>query len=387
MKIKTLLLGTAAAFAVSGGAQAADLAIAVEPVDYVKVCDAFGTGYYYIPGTDTCLKIGGYVQLDFVYKDDDNVRSNDGIYLYDSTTPTAGAGDGTTYVYAGYPSDGYYANWEFKTEAGVTFTAKTMSDLGPVSTFFKFLANTDNTDSSGVFGLPKYAKLDAAWGAIGPIGFGYDNSTFDYAGGFVYDGDIRADTKVDQIRWTYAMGTWGIMASVEDPRDTWGQTATGDMPDIILALTGAAGNWDWKWSVGVTDRTMGTGWGTALGATVDWGGGFQLRGIAAYTDDAGGWAENDQYVTCNNNGVCGAPGTGVWWSAMLSGIVALSSNVNAAAQVGYLGGPHGFEKWDAIVGLYWAATAASEVGGEFVYEDINGNDTWHFKARLKTYFN
>lgn len=30
-------------------------------VEYVKVCDAFGDGFYYIPGTDTCLKLGGYI--------------------------------------------------------------------------------------------------------------------------------------------------------------------------------------------------------------------------------------------------------------------------------------------------------------------------------------
>ena len=43
MKLKTLLLGTAGALAVVGGAQAADLSVA-EPVEYVKVCDAFGVG-------------------------------------------------------------------------------------------------------------------------------------------------------------------------------------------------------------------------------------------------------------------------------------------------------------------------------------------------------
>ncbi len=63
MKLKTLLLSSAAAFAFVGAAQAADLSVA-EPVDYVKVCDAFGAGYWYIPGTDTCLKIGGLVQFD-----------------------------------------------------------------------------------------------------------------------------------------------------------------------------------------------------------------------------------------------------------------------------------------------------------------------------------
>ena len=30
------------------------------PVEYVRICDAYGSGFYYIPGTDTCLKLGGY---------------------------------------------------------------------------------------------------------------------------------------------------------------------------------------------------------------------------------------------------------------------------------------------------------------------------------------
>jgi Porin subfamily len=41
-------------FAVPGDAVA-------EPVDYVRVCDTYGTGFFYIPGTETCLKISGRV--------------------------------------------------------------------------------------------------------------------------------------------------------------------------------------------------------------------------------------------------------------------------------------------------------------------------------------
>ena len=90
MNLKSLLLGTAAVMAVSGAAQAADLAIAVEPIDYVKICDAFGVGYWYIPGTDTCLKVGGYVQLDVWFYDNDRVRNyfNVANYLTGATTGT-----------------------------------------------------------------------------------------------------------------------------------------------------------------------------------------------------------------------------------------------------------------------------------------------------------
>jgi hypothetical protein len=37
----------------------------VAPVEYVRICETFGSGFYYIPGTDTCLKIGGSVRVDF----------------------------------------------------------------------------------------------------------------------------------------------------------------------------------------------------------------------------------------------------------------------------------------------------------------------------------
>ena len=59
MTLKTLLLGSAATFVAFGGAaQAADLSVA-EPVESVRVCDAFGSGYWYIPGTETCIAIHG----------------------------------------------------------------------------------------------------------------------------------------------------------------------------------------------------------------------------------------------------------------------------------------------------------------------------------------
>jgi Porin subfamily len=65
MKIKALLSASAAAFVMAGGVQAADAIVAAqpEPMEYVRVCDAFGTGYFYIPGTETCLKISGYVRF------------------------------------------------------------------------------------------------------------------------------------------------------------------------------------------------------------------------------------------------------------------------------------------------------------------------------------
>jgi hypothetical protein len=71
MNIRTLLLGSAAAFALVSAAQAADAIVAAEPepLEYVRICDAYGAGYFYIPGTETCLKVGGMVRTEGEWKD------------------------------------------------------------------------------------------------------------------------------------------------------------------------------------------------------------------------------------------------------------------------------------------------------------------------------
>ena len=50
----------------SSAAYAADAVVVAEPepMEYVRICEAYGVGFYYIPGTETCLKISGYVRMD-----------------------------------------------------------------------------------------------------------------------------------------------------------------------------------------------------------------------------------------------------------------------------------------------------------------------------------
>jgi hypothetical protein len=50
---KGLLLGSVAGFVVITGAQAADLPVKAQPVQYVKVCSLYGVGFYYVPAP-TC---------------------------------------------------------------------------------------------------------------------------------------------------------------------------------------------------------------------------------------------------------------------------------------------------------------------------------------------
>src|SRR5580704_4159381 len=84
---KALILGSAAGLLAVGGAQAADLPMKAKAVEYVKICSLYGAGFYYIPGTDTCIRIGGAIRLDTSF----------GGGLYDAPYWQGGAGGAYAY--------------------------------------------------------------------------------------------------------------------------------------------------------------------------------------------------------------------------------------------------------------------------------------------------
>jgi len=65
--VKSLILGSAAGLVAMSGAQAADLPVKAKAVEYVRICSLYGAGFFYIPGTDTCIKLGGYVRIDTTF--------------------------------------------------------------------------------------------------------------------------------------------------------------------------------------------------------------------------------------------------------------------------------------------------------------------------------
>src|SRR3954468_21042280 len=62
--VKSLVLGSAAGLIALSGAQAADLPVKAKAVEYVRICSLYGAGFFYIPGTDTCIKLGGYLRAE-----------------------------------------------------------------------------------------------------------------------------------------------------------------------------------------------------------------------------------------------------------------------------------------------------------------------------------
>jgi hypothetical protein len=67
MKAYCLLLASAAVI-VPVVAQAADLPVKAKPVEYMRVCDAYGAGFWWVPGTQTCVKIGLYLRQQFEWQ-------------------------------------------------------------------------------------------------------------------------------------------------------------------------------------------------------------------------------------------------------------------------------------------------------------------------------
>src|SRR5215212_6317332 len=60
------VVSSAAGLAAVAGAQAADLPVQkAAPVEYVRVCSAYGVGFFYIPGTDTCLRVSGRARFEY----------------------------------------------------------------------------------------------------------------------------------------------------------------------------------------------------------------------------------------------------------------------------------------------------------------------------------
>ena len=226
MTLKTLLLGSAATFAVVGGAQAADLSVA-EPVEYVKVCDYFGTTYWYIPGTDTCLKVGGFVETNADFSANHRV------------------------VPAGYPSyGGRSASWAFTVCSELQITAKSQTEYGELDGYFGYrVVNNPATDTT-VVGNPML-RTDGAYLSLGGFKAGaYGNAA--YAGGglspysfvdnFGYSNEIDGtfgyqDLKTFQLSW--AAGGMGASVAVSDPSSYWSQglPINYSMPLITANIT------------------------------------------------------------------------------------------------------------------------------------------------------
>jgi hypothetical protein len=113
--VKSLILGSAAGLVAMSGAQAADLPVKAKAVEYVRICSLYGAGFFYIPGTDTCIKLGGYLRVDTTFNG----------AVYDQPAWSGDLGNG----------DRYRNNYSSRSRAAFTIDTRTATEYGVVRTF------------------------------------------------------------------------------------------------------------------------------------------------------------------------------------------------------------------------------------------------------------
>jgi len=142
--VKSLLLGTAAGFVAVAGAQAADMPVKAAAVQYVKICNLYGDGFYYIPGTDICLKLGGYVRAQFYYHYGQNATATPFFAPNSQDTRFLGLGVGAT------PTFGQ-ADYTMRARSLITVDTRQQTDYGVLRTYFIIGHTGDSPTAEGLY--------------------------------------------------------------------------------------------------------------------------------------------------------------------------------------------------------------------------------------------
>jgi Porin subfamily len=227
MNIKSLLLGSAAALAVVSGAQAADAIVAAEPepMEYVRVCDAFGTGYFYIPGTETCLQISGWVRFQVDFGSDKYANS------VISTTND---------------------DWDGRAAAYIGVSAKSDTELGTLESFIGLESDISiDGDAQGFY-------ADEAFLALGGFKAGWFYNWWDNGIAGETDG-LGGTTEFISASYTYTSEAFTVGISI-DELDEGSSTSYADTGlvdvngDAIYGVVESAGYHD----IGLSGTVGGT---------------------------------------------------------------------------------------------------------------------------------
>jgi Porin subfamily len=193
------LLGGAAGLVSVAGAQAADLPVKAKPVAYVKVCSLYGEGFFYIPGTDTCIKIGGWVRYDQYFGS------------------TRGSGDPDISGGTGRNDSFDSAAYQTRARTVVSFDVRTQTEYGVLQAYYRGgFELTTNFVSQGAY------YTQRAFVQFADFTFGKTQSYFDtwaqawsYANKYVGGGANTSSYGRNLVAYTAALGngvSWTIAA-------------------------------------------------------------------------------------------------------------------------------------------------------------------------------
>ena len=313
MNIKSLLLGSAAALVAVSGARAADAVMAEpEAVEYVRVCDAYGAGYFYIPGTETCLKIAGRVRYEVLYNSGDK-------------------------------------GWKKKANAMLNFTAKADTELGTLTSYIEMSATRLSGPQGTIFIPPATIKqegafyFDHAWISLGGLKMGWSDTLYD--GDINGEGDAGGGTGVHFINYTFS-GSNGFSATLALEEDSFN---INYVPNVVgkVSFTQGWGGVD-VWAafddkdvigVSVIDKS---GWSVKGRLTVNVGSSGVFQALATYN---GGGLTNPVGIAHSNMYANGGRWTlGASYKYTVNPKLALTGVVQYQADTNYelVGKPNNF---------------------------------------------
>jgi len=209
--VKSLLLGGAAGLVAVAGAEAADLPMKAKApaVQYVKICSLYGAGFYYIPGTDTCLKIGGYIRTQV-----------------EGSSAGGGIITGTSASSQGLMTRVDTNDVQFRNRAVVTFDTRTQGEYGTLRSYYRVGWQATTPNDGGLAGTAAGAYWDRAFIQFAGFTVGKAQSFFDiysYGGSRSY---LNVRTSGDNgaaglMLWAYTAqfgNGFSASLSLEDPR-------------------------------------------------------------------------------------------------------------------------------------------------------------------------
>lgn len=149
MKLTKSLILCSAAMLAGAGAQAADLPIKAKAIEYVKICSLYGAGFYYIPGTDTCIKLGGYLRAEAAL----NTNS---VYASGRVNGVGGANNRLSNYYSA------------RSRGDLNIDTRTATEYGVVRSYFEGVYTWTSGSYSGAGGgATAYAGDGIAGGSLG----------------------------------------------------------------------------------------------------------------------------------------------------------------------------------------------------------------------------
>jgi hypothetical protein len=316
--------------------------VKAKPVQYVKICSLYGDGFYYVPGTDTCIKMGGYLRVQAEYN-----AGAGGIAL----------GNGTTEAPQGRQARDVTNDVNYRVRTAISWDVRQQTEYGVLRTYIRFGAeNTTPAQTGGGTTFSPYwdlAFLQFAGFTVGKTVSFFD--IFTYSGAYAYhDPKVTGDTTISNGLpvWAYTVqlgnGVSGSL-SLEDPVSRGRALVVDTNVPGFFAVNGAVvGDTAFAQpTVGVTGMRMPD---IVVNGRVDQAWGYV--GVSAVAHDAsGGYYGNPNSV---NNG---HPADKVGWAGAVGGKLNLPGGDSVGANFCYSEGAAAFCSRQAVSQLYNASTS------------------------------